>query len=72
MNLYDYNNHITRQIYIAICPNNYITVVRKGTLLFDEAKGTLLWLGLPYSYPSEDCMGSSIGKLNTKFLCELG
>ena len=42
MNFYDYNTHITRRIYIAICSNNYIMIVRKGTLLFDEAKGTLL------------------------------
>ena len=72
MKFYDYNTHITRRIYIALSPNNYITIVRKCTLLFDEAKGTLLSLALPSSYPSEDCMGSSIGKLNTELLCELG
>ena len=54
MNFYDYNNHITRRIYIAIFPNNYIMIVRKCTLLFDEAKGTLLSLALPSSYSSED------------------
>ena len=54
MNIYDYNTHITRRIYIALSPNNYITIVRKCTLLFDEAKGTLFSVALPSSYSSED------------------
>ena len=54
MNFYDYNTHITSRIYVAIFPNNYITIVRKCTLLFDEVKGTLLSLALPSSYSSED------------------
>ena len=54
MNLYDYNTHITRRIYIALSLNNYITIVRKCTLLFDEAKGTLLSVALPSSYSSGD------------------
>ena len=40
--------------------------------MFDEAKGTLLWPAFLSSYSSEDCMGSSIGKLNTELIYELG